>query len=289
MLNWNYLETFVILSENLNFSVTAQLLNTAQPVVSRQIKQLEADLGHPLFIRSKKKVVLSDEGRNLKNRLNPLVDEIKKIIREREGNGDQPKGVIRLGSLYEAGHLMLYPRIIKYLEQNKQMRIHTTFMSSFEVNENISAGILDFGFVYQLSDRKTLRSFPVASDTAVMIADRKQAGHWRDIDTYQMIGYREKDLYLRDFLDRNMSKTERKKVEIGSSVNSHAQIIDLVRRQKAFAVIPKSSVMKAVDSGHVEIVLQDKKPQSLYLICHEQILIDKRKKLFLDYLLNEFS
>ena len=96
MLNWNYLETFVILSENLSFSETARVLNTAQPVISRQIKILETNFGYPLFLRTKKKVALSAEGLDLKARLGPLVDEIKGILLEREKPGSLLEGTIRL-------------------------------------------------------------------------------------------------------------------------------------------------------------------------------------------------
>ena len=64
-INFNHLECFLTLATSLSFSQTAQILNIAQPAVSKQIQSLEALLKTNLFIRSKKSVVLSQEGEKL--------------------------------------------------------------------------------------------------------------------------------------------------------------------------------------------------------------------------------
>ena len=141
MLNWNYLETFAILSENLSFSQTARVLNTAQPVVSRQIKVLEHSLGYPLFIRSKKKVALSEQGKLLKQRLRPLIDEMKRVLFEQE-IGNEAAGVIRMASMFEAGQLLLFPRLKEILEDHPKLQLHFTLMPSLNINEAVLAGLL---------------------------------------------------------------------------------------------------------------------------------------------------
>lgn len=292
MVNWNFLETFIILSENLSFSLTAQKLNTAQPVISRQIRMLEENLGYILFIRSKKKVVLSNEGQALKLKLGPLVDEIKKIISEREllnQKNQLLKGVIRVGSMPEAGQNILMPKINDFLEIHPDLNIHTTFISSATVNELVLNGNLDFGFVYTVADRKSLKSFPVYQDQAVLITEKRKSKNWHLDKAYQFISYREKDLYQKEFIEKFFSKSDQKKIKFGSSVNSHSSMIEMVCKQKCLAVLPKSSVTYNQLSNQIQIIAEDKKIQKLSLICHEQILIDQKKKLFLEYLLERFN
>lgn len=290
MLNWNHLETFVVLSENLSFSETARLLNTAQPVISRQIKVLEENLGYSLFLRSKKSVALSTEGQELKRKLGPLVHEIKKaLVSDRVDASPLLKVEIRMGSMYEAGNLLLVPKISRFLEIHPESVVHLALMSTDQANELVAKGLLDFAFVYRYGDRKSVKAFPVEQDQPVLIADKKIAGKWRKQDVFKFVSYRENDLYLKTFLDRHFNKTERAKVRFMSSVNSHKGIIDFVCRHQGMSVIPRSSAEGFVAKGLIEIVEHDKKPQNLSIICHEQILIDKRKKAFLDFLIKEFK
>ena len=62
-MNIKQLEYFIDLSQTLNFTKTAQNFYISQTAITKQIQCLEKDLGIPLFIRSKKSVKLTSEGR----------------------------------------------------------------------------------------------------------------------------------------------------------------------------------------------------------------------------------
>jgi|ERR1700691_1257190 len=64
---------FIAVAECLNFSKAAQLLHIAQPPLSRQIRQLEEDLGVALFLRNKRRVALTREGQ-------VFLEEARKLI-----------------------------------------------------------------------------------------------------------------------------------------------------------------------------------------------------------------
>ncbi len=57
------LQIFRVLAEELNFTRTAQRVNTVQSNVTAQIKALEEELGAPLFDRLGRRVTLTDAGR----------------------------------------------------------------------------------------------------------------------------------------------------------------------------------------------------------------------------------
>ncbi|MDG0815330.1 LysR family transcriptional regulator [Bdellovibrio svalbardensis] len=288
MFNWNYLETFVILSENLSFSETAKVLNTAQPAISRQIRLLEDSLGYPLFIRSRKSVVLSKEGQQLKVQLAPLVEEIKKLFFERQAVGSLLSGAIRIGSMQEAGQILLMPKISQFLRIHPDLDIHTTFMSSNQVSEAVLKGSLDFGFVYRLPESKTLRAYALTEDCPVLIQSAKSKVPLAARKTLEFVGYREDDLYAKEFLSRILAKSEQKKVRFRSSVNSHSAMVQLVLEEDLLAVLPKNSALRALEKNKIKVVTEDAKTHPLHLICHEQMLVDKKKKIFRDFLMKEF-
>ncbi len=68
-----HIRYFLAVAEYLNFSKAAQELHIAQPPLSRQIRQLEEDLGVALFVRNKRRVVLTKAGR-------VFLDEARKLV-----------------------------------------------------------------------------------------------------------------------------------------------------------------------------------------------------------------
>jgi DNA-binding transcriptional LysR family regulator len=91
------LEIFRTLAGELNFTRTAERINTVQSNVTAQIKALEDELGAKLFDRLAKSVVLTEAGRRFlpyAERALCTMDEGLKMVRA----GSEPGGVLRIGS-----------------------------------------------------------------------------------------------------------------------------------------------------------------------------------------------
>lgn len=79
MMNLNNLYAFFISAEHLNFSKAAGILGISQPSLSQQIKNLEEEVGAPLFLRNGKSVSLTSLGHELK-KSSGLFDELRAEI-----------------------------------------------------------------------------------------------------------------------------------------------------------------------------------------------------------------
>jgi len=97
MINLELYRIFYIVAETKNITKASEVLNISQPAVTKHIKNLEEQLGNPLFIRTKKGVVLNEYGEkmflNVKQALN-LLNECEKEISKYKS---LDKGTIKIG------------------------------------------------------------------------------------------------------------------------------------------------------------------------------------------------
>ncbi|MBR2305289.1 MAG: LysR family transcriptional regulator, partial [Ruminococcus sp.] len=68
------LKYFLAVAREQSFSVAAERLYLSQPTLSRQLKELEDELGKPLLIRSNKGVTLTEEGMILRKRAEEIAE-----------------------------------------------------------------------------------------------------------------------------------------------------------------------------------------------------------------------
>src|SRR6187200_2489320 len=95
-LDMRKLRYFVAVAEELNFGRAAKLLHIAQPVLSRQIRALEGELGVRLLIRDTRGATLTDAGSQLLQDARFLLAE-SKALRERLSRAAVPTRVLRVG------------------------------------------------------------------------------------------------------------------------------------------------------------------------------------------------
>lgn len=87
MLNMNSLYSFYVCAEHMNISRAAEILGISQPSLSMQIKNLESEVGTPLFLRNGKSISLTTKGKELLNSSSlffELKDEISSIIEKKK-------------------------------------------------------------------------------------------------------------------------------------------------------------------------------------------------------------
>src|SRR5215218_1078509 len=90
------LRYFVAVAEELSFNRAAQRLHMAQPPLSNQVKQLEAELGVRLFERTSRGVLLTEAGEF-------LLDEARRLLAQVE----QTVGMVQRVGQGEIGHLTI--------------------------------------------------------------------------------------------------------------------------------------------------------------------------------------
>jgi DNA-binding transcriptional LysR family regulator len=110
MIETRQIRYFVALAEHLHFGKAALALNMAQPALSQQIRQLEDELGTPLFERNTRRVTLLPAGNNFLARAQAILHELSLAVEEARDINVGQSGSVRIGFVSTAA-----PRLIPEL------------------------------------------------------------------------------------------------------------------------------------------------------------------------------
>lgn len=141
------LRYFLAVAEEGNITWAAQLLRISQPTLSRQLKQLEEELGVTLFERGSHTITLTEEGRLLRERAQTIVSLADKTEFELKQSDSELSGEIAVGCGEVRGMTLLSQRMAAFREQHPNVRFRVTSTTSDIIQEQIEQGLMDFGLL----------------------------------------------------------------------------------------------------------------------------------------------
>lgn len=140
------LNYFLMVSQEENITKAAQLLHVTQPTLSRQLMQLEDELGVKLFERSNHSIVLTSDGLLLKRRAQEIVSLAEKTKRELTTEKEL-SGEIEIGSGEFKSFSLLADVIAAFSEKHPGVRFHLNSGNADTIKERLENGGLDIGLL----------------------------------------------------------------------------------------------------------------------------------------------
>lgn len=146
------LRYFLEIAREENMTRAAERLHVSQPSLSKQMKELEAELGKKLFVRSSYSIHLTDEGMLLRKRAEDLLAMADKITNEFRTMDDITGGDVFIGCA--ESHLIKYlARAVDRLNQRYPgIHYHITSGDTEQVTERLSRGLFDMAFIVEPPD-----------------------------------------------------------------------------------------------------------------------------------------
>ena len=152
IMEFRVLKYFLMVAREENITKAAALLHLTQPTLSRQLMQLEAELGVKLFHRSKHSIILTEDGMLLKRRAQEIISLSDKTVQELSHKEDVLSGEIAIGCGETKNMLFLSEQIRKFRQKYPlvQFSIHSAIAD--DIKERIEKGILDIGLLMEPVD-----------------------------------------------------------------------------------------------------------------------------------------
>lgn len=146
------LQYFLAVTREQSISGAAESLHLSQPTLSRQIKDMEDELGKQLIIRGNRKITLTDEGMILRKRAEEILNLVQKTEHEITISDDVIAGDVYIGA-GETDAVRLIAKAGKKLQlEYPDIRYHISSGDSIDVLESLDKGLINFGLLFGMVD-----------------------------------------------------------------------------------------------------------------------------------------
>jgi len=170
------LRAFMAIAEARTFTAAAQRIHYTQAALSMQIKQLEKEVGVPLFIRMPRRVVLTEAGERLMERALLIMREHDAALAELAELAGAEHGRVRVGSASGMVSADALPQILKRLRRaHTHAEVSVSSGTSEELVRKILAGEIDAAFVSLPVEARNVETELLSRDQLVAIASPRHA------------------------------------------------------------------------------------------------------------------
>lgn len=142
------LKYFLAVAREENITKAADLLHVTQPTLSKQLMDLENEIGKKLFIRGNRKIALTQEGELLKKRADEIINLVNKTEMELEQSDNTIAGDIYIGT-GETDTIRFIAKVAKEVQKEYPLvHFHIESGDAQSVCEQLDKGLIDFGLLF---------------------------------------------------------------------------------------------------------------------------------------------
>jgi LysR family transcriptional regulator, cyn operon transcriptional activator len=163
-----HLRYFVSLADCLSFTRAAERVHVTQSTLSHQIKQLEDELGQPLFERIGKRVVTTEAGELFLGYASRALREVDQgLALLKPGAGDLT-GQVRIGATHTFNIGLIPECVALFLTRHPTVKVRIDELSADEIDKRLRAGELDIGIAYRPTGPTDLWFEPLYNEEMVL-------------------------------------------------------------------------------------------------------------------------
>ncbi len=149
------LRYFLAVAREENISRAARALHIAQPSLSRQLKELEEELGKTLFLRGRRRITLTEEGLFLRKRAEEIIGLVDKTTDALTLGEGPVAGSVYIGAGETQGMRLIARAAAELGKSCPEVRLHLVSGDRGDIAEQLDKGIIDFAlFVGEVDSRR---------------------------------------------------------------------------------------------------------------------------------------
>jgi DNA-binding transcriptional LysR family regulator len=284
-INFKHLEVFYSLAKSLSFTQCSKDLNKAQPAISKQIQILEREMGTQLFIRSKKGVELTTQGKKLYSLSHNLYEEICSRVNAFKSDSQIVSGEVTFGCLGEIGERIFIFAINDFIKKNPNIKVNIKYLKTQEIVSGIKNGSIDIGIVAQNILQEQIRTYSIYDEEIVLTCSPKnKIKKVKSLKDLPILKYRKDDPLLNYYQQKVFPRANKSNVDTFMEVNSHKSMVEILKRNNCMAVLPELSIKNELKKGQLIDIGPKKLKSHLYLMHLDLEYMDKKVSLLSSFL-----
>ena len=266
-----HLRLIAAIAEHGNMTAAGQVLDLSQPALSHQLRDLEAQLRTPLFVRTARRMVLTPAGEQLAQLARSVLPQIDSFERHAiDGEFATPRGTIRIATqCYTAYHWL--PAVLRGFRDrwpSVELRVAAEHTSS--PIGALREGALDLAVVYSKGADRRIRFEQLFEDEMVVITAPDHPLAEREYVTHDQLADQQLFVYSSTARDSFVVREILEPAGVAPEQITHIQlteaIVELVAANLGIAVLAKWAVAPVVQSRAVRALRLGRKgfPRTWY-------------------------
>jgi LysR family cyn operon transcriptional activator len=164
-----HLRYFLAVAKNRNFSQAAEDLHVSQPALSQQIRQLEEELGTPLFNRLGRCVTLTTAGKVFDEYAHDALQAIKWGQQQIDELQNLQHGTLRIGVIHTFNTSLIPPIVASFYSSYPAIRISVEEGPTQIIENNLCSGHLDMGVAFHPALTADIEAEPLFEEEFVLV------------------------------------------------------------------------------------------------------------------------
>jgi LysR family nitrogen assimilation transcriptional regulator len=242
------LEYFRHVAELGSFTRAASFLSVVQPALSRQVRQLETELGQNLFERNGRGVVLTDAGTRLLEHARGILTQVGRARQELEDQRNGDSGHFTLGLPPTLGRSVTVPLVKAFDHRLPNAQLATVEGLSAYIVEWLNLGRIDCALIYNAPGSPTLDLQPLLDEQLFLIAPLPARGTRKARKSVTLAELADYPLNIPSRPHAMRMSVESAlagvdvKIKVAHEIECIPAIVDLVRQGHGYAVLPLNAV-----------------------------------------------
>lgn len=162
-------EYFLVLAETLHYRKAAEKLHITQSALSQKISRLENLLGKPLFVRTNRKVSLSQAGELFQKESEIILGQVRRSLERWEAGVEGRLGLLRIGFVGSAMQVFLPPKIKAFSQTYPDIRFFLDDLTNQEQLDLLEKNQLDIGFIRSAHVPAAMHIRPVYKEPFLLV------------------------------------------------------------------------------------------------------------------------